>query len=277
MRYLILETHPAYVVALDEEGRFLKAANFGYAVGDRVERIVPLRREQSQWTAVKGPAVTLAALAACFCLIFLGYYQPNFTPYGTLRMQINPDVEMTLSRTERVLKLEGNNGDGQLLIQDYDCRGKDAAEVTEDLMERAMAQGYLSHGETVSITVSSEDGTWKTEEENRVQTQLEERYGDSIVIVLNREEEPLTSTEDQSLIIPVPPQSQPEGNGDDDDDDSDNGDDDGYDDDGDNGDDDGYDDDGDNGDNDDDDSGDGDGSVADDDESNDDDREEEDD
>ena len=218
MRYLIMETHPAYVVALDEQGRFLKAANLGYAVGDRVERIVPLRREQNQWTAVKRTAVTLAALAACFCLIFFGYYRPNFTPYGTLRIQINPDVEMTVSRTERVLKLEGKNADGQLLIQDYDCSGKDLADVTEDLMERAMARGYLSHGETVSITVCSKDGTWKEEEENRVRTQLEEGYGDIIVIILNREEEPVTATEDQSFIIPVTPQSQPELDGDDEDD-----------------------------------------------------------
>ena len=30
MQYLVLETHPAYAVLLDEEGRFLKAANLHY-------------------------------------------------------------------------------------------------------------------------------------------------------------------------------------------------------------------------------------------------------
>ena len=30
MKYLVMETHPAYAVVLDEEGRFLKAANLQY-------------------------------------------------------------------------------------------------------------------------------------------------------------------------------------------------------------------------------------------------------
>ena len=38
-----METHPAYAVVLDEEGRFLKAANLRYQVGDTVQEIVELQ------------------------------------------------------------------------------------------------------------------------------------------------------------------------------------------------------------------------------------------
>ena len=34
--YLVMETHPAYVILLDSEGRFLKAANYGYERGETV-------------------------------------------------------------------------------------------------------------------------------------------------------------------------------------------------------------------------------------------------
>ena len=37
MKYLVMETHPAYAVMLDENGRFLKAANLRYQVGETVE------------------------------------------------------------------------------------------------------------------------------------------------------------------------------------------------------------------------------------------------
>ena len=37
MTYLVMETHMAYAVLLDENGRFLKAANLRYQVGDTVE------------------------------------------------------------------------------------------------------------------------------------------------------------------------------------------------------------------------------------------------
>ena len=43
MKYLVMETHPAYAVVLDERGRFLKAANLHYQVGETVEDVVELR------------------------------------------------------------------------------------------------------------------------------------------------------------------------------------------------------------------------------------------
>ena len=96
MKYLVMETHPAYAVVLDEEGRFLKVANLQYRVGDTVQHIVELRQARPRAPALWKPLSGLAAAAACLCLVFFGYYQPNYTAYGTLRIQINPDVELTL-------------------------------------------------------------------------------------------------------------------------------------------------------------------------------------
>ena len=101
MKYLVMETHPAYTVLLDESGRFLKAANLHYQVGDTVQDIIELRPPQTRRRSFGRPLAGIAGLAACLCLAFFGYYQPNFMAYGTLRIQINPDVEMTVSRTER--------------------------------------------------------------------------------------------------------------------------------------------------------------------------------
>ena len=62
MNYLVMEVHPAYAVVLDEEGRFLKAANLRYQVGDRVENIVELRRPQEKRPALWKPLSGLAGL-----------------------------------------------------------------------------------------------------------------------------------------------------------------------------------------------------------------------
>ena len=202
MNYLVVEVHPAYAVVLDEEGRFLKAANLRYQVGDTVQHIVELRRPQEKRPSLWKPLSGLAALAACLCLVFFGYYQPNFTPYGALRIQINPDVELTLSRTDRVLELEGLNEDGQALIEGYDYQGKDREDVTGALVERAIDQGYLSGGETVSITVTSSDADWQAREEQEARDDLEERYGETIVIQIGSAptEPPVTE-----VVIPVTP------------------------------------------------------------------------
>lgn len=206
MNYLVMEVHPAYAVVLDEEGRFLKAANLRYQVGDTVRDIVELRRPKEKRPALWKPLSGVAGLAACLCIVFFGYYQPNFTPYGALRIQINPDVELTLSRTDRVLELEGLNADGQILIEGYDYGGKDREDVTEELVERAIGLGYLSDGETVSITVTSSDADWQIREEREAREDLEERYGETIVIQIGpADEEPVTE-----VVIPVtPPEPEP--------------------------------------------------------------------
>lgn len=207
MNYLVMEVHPAYAVVLDEEGRFLKAANLRYQVGDTVRDIVELRRPKEKRPALWKPLSGVAGLAACLCIVFFGYYQPNFVPYGALRIQINPDVELTLSRTDRVLELEGLNADGQILIEGYDYGGKDREDVTEELVERAIGLGYLSDGETVSITVTSSDADWQIREEREAREDLEERYGETIVIQIGPapEEEPATE-----VVIPVtPPEPEP--------------------------------------------------------------------
>ena len=207
MSYLVMEVHPAYAVVLDEEGRFLKAANLRYQVGDTVRDIVELRHPREKRPALWKPLSGVAGLAACLCLVFFGYYQPNFTPYGALRIQINPDVELTLSRTDRVLELEGLNEDGQSLIAGYEYSGKDREDVTGELVERAIDMGYLSGGETVSITVTSADADWQAREEQAAREDLEERYGETIVIQIGPADEEPPATE---VVIPVtPPEPEP--------------------------------------------------------------------
>lgn len=204
MQYLVLETHPAYAVLLDEEGRFLKAANLHYTVGDRVTEIVELQPvpngNAGRW---KKSLASLSALAACLCLVFFGYYQPNFSPYGTLRLQINPDVTLTLSENDRVVGLASGNQDGWDLIEGYDYHGKDRDTATDELVDRAIEMGYLSDGDTISVTVSSEDTRWQQEEEAQISQHLESKYGQTVIISLGPKETVLE--EDVEVTIPVSP------------------------------------------------------------------------
>ena len=208
MNYLVMEVHPAYAVVLDEEGRFLKAANLCYQVGDTISNIVQLQKPKARSASVWKPLSGLASAAACLCLVFFGWYQPNYTAYGTLRIQINPDVEMTVSRTDRVLDLEGLNADGEDLIEEYDYQGKDRETAANELVERAIDMGYLSDGETVSITVSSTDADWQAREETQVRAQLEARYGETIVIRLGSDPAPEVTppqADPPEIVIPVTP------------------------------------------------------------------------
>ena len=205
MNYLVLETHPAYVVVLDEQGRFLKAANQNYQVGQQLGQIIPFRQPKPEISWVKKSMASLAGLAACLCLVlggYFGYYQPNFTAYGSLLVEINPQVELTLSQTHRVLNLGAQNEDGQVLIEDYDYQNKDGDTVVEELVARAMELGFLSNGESVTLTVQGQDADWNRRQEDSARSALESRYGDAITIYLSGEQP------EQEVILPLPTPSQ---------------------------------------------------------------------
>lgn len=205
MNYLVLETHPAYVVVLDEQGRFLKAANQNYQVGQQLGQIIPFRQPKPEISWVKKSMASLAGLAACLCLVlggYFGYYQPNFTAYGSLLVEINPQVELTLSQTHRVLDLGAQNEDGQVLIEGYDYQNKDGDAVVEELVARAMELGFLSNGESVTLTVQGQDADWNRQQEDSARSALESRYGDAITIYLSGEQP------EQEVILPLPTPSQ---------------------------------------------------------------------
>ena len=205
MNYLVLETHPAYVVVLDEQGRFLKAANQNYQVGQQLGQIIPFRQPKPEISWVKKSMASLAGLAACLCLVlggYFGYYQPNFTAYGSLLVEINPQVELTLSQTHRVLDLGAQNEDGQVLIEGYDYQNKDGDTVVEELVARAMELGFLSNGESVTLTVQGQDADWNRQQEDSARSALESRYGDAITIYLSGEQP------EQEVILPLPTPSQ---------------------------------------------------------------------
>ena len=67
MSYLVMETKRSYAVLLDQEGRFLKAANLHYQVGQTVTDPV-LQREKAEKGRLiplfAGSGAALAALAA---------------------------------------------------------------------------------------------------------------------------------------------------------------------------------------------------------------------
>ena len=213
MKYLVMETHPSYAVLLDQSGRFLKAANLNYHVGDTVTDIIELSpvpdNSQKRLRLLRRITGSLTAAAACFLLLFFGVYRPNFTPYGTVRLQINPDIQMTLSKTERVLDLDALNPDGEALLEGYEYRGKDREQASEELVSRAMDMGYLGEGGIVSITVESDDSSWRQEEEEKSLSQMREKYGGTIIIRTGimeeeTEEPPLQTESDVEIIIDLP-------------------------------------------------------------------------
>lgn len=210
--YLVMETHPAYVILLDSEGRFLKAANYGYERGERIHTAVLFQDPKEALRRRRRRALrAVAALAACICLAAAGgwQYREHFVPYGTLRVEINPEVELEISHSGKVLRAEGLDADGDILLDGYDIEGKDLYEAARELAVRAIRMNYLQEGGAIRLTAASGHSAWEKETQEAVTEDLEAYLADYNIHILSAYEPvpaPVPESEDPEMPAQEAPQ-----------------------------------------------------------------------
>lgn len=180
MSYLVMECGLSYAVVLDEAGRFLKAANLGYQVGQTLDHVLLL--EEKKQPTLRQRMVPLAA-AACLCLMLLVSVEFFFLPVGSVRMQINPEVRMEVNRVNQVIGLEGLNQDGNDLIDGYGYRWKSVEEVSDDLADRAVEMGFLTDGGSIGLTAESDNDDWNANTVHAILAELENHLGSKVELV----------------------------------------------------------------------------------------------
>ena len=186
MSYLVMECHPGYAVLLDEDGRFLKAANLRYEVGQTVyDPVLMKETAERQRRTMRWISSGIAAIAACFLLFFgIHYYQKYLQPYSSIYLTINPTVQMDLNRQGTVVRLTGINEDGKALLEGYDSKGKDKVTVADELIDRAIEMGFLSEGGQVSFSIDSPDDALFQEYGMELRTEVTEHLAGRITITI---------------------------------------------------------------------------------------------
>ncbi len=231
MKYIVMECHLGYAVVLDEDGRFLKVANFNYEVGQTVTDIVemqtpqpvPKKKKSNRWL------YSLAAMAACLVLIFSSVLQMWQAPHASVFMSINPRVRIDVNRRDIVVGLDGVNDDGDKLIDDYDYKKKELSLVMDELVDRAIAMGYLHEGGRISLVLDADSDEWIVSHIESLAISLDNHLSGklSVTIYINGK-----LMQNSKFVIPVIPNDDDDGYGDDgyydddyygDDDDDDNG------------------------------------------------------
>ena len=120
-------------------------------------------------------------------------------------MQINPDVQMSVNRFDRVVALEGLNEDGTALIDGYRAYGQEMKTVSDELADRAMELGYLSAGGQITLTVDSEKGDWKTAAEELLLLELEVHFEQRVTVTVDGKRPSAGQESSEDIIITPPP------------------------------------------------------------------------
>ena len=214
MKYMVMECHTGYAVLLDEEGRFWKAADLHYEVGQTVENPVLMKQPQpSGRRRITRLVSSTVAAAACLFLIFgFSYYQNYLRIYSSIYLSINPEVQMDLNRYGNVVRLTGTNEDGAKLLEGYSGRGKDKLTVADELIDRAIEMGFLSEGGQVSFFIDSPEDALFQEYGTELRTEINEHLDGRITItieIVNYQNTPETesSTSESSVSETAAPQS----------------------------------------------------------------------
>lgn len=119
-----------------------------------------LARETGGWRAAPRrrprPLLTAAACAACL-LMTLGSFWLYFTPAAYISVDVNPSLELTVNRFDRVIAVEGRNDDGTALAASLDLRFLDYTAALEQVLDSDTIADLLAQNEPLSITVAGDD------------------------------------------------------------------------------------------------------------------------
>lgn len=210
MKYLVMESAISYAVLLDEDGRFVKSANLGYEIGDTVTNPVlmldkPLEKINGRSKITKQVIATVVAIAAMVMLVIgVNNYQQSVTPYSSIFMAINPEVEIVLNKSGDVIKVNGINADGLTLIEEYDRGNKNKTTVANDMVDRAIEMGYLADGGRVAIAIDTPDQALFEQYGAELRNGLSGRAGISISVtdMEHRNQEPEETLEPEIKTAP---------------------------------------------------------------------------
>ncbi len=211
MNYMVMECHPSYAVLLDEEGRFLKAANLHYKTGQIVHDPVLMQEEPAkQRNLMRWARSGMAAAAACFLLLIgFNYYQNNVVSYSSIYLTINPEIQMDLNRKGSVTRLEGINEDGKTLLEGYDGKGKDKITVTDELIDRAIEMGFLSEGGQISFSIDAPDDALIQKYGEELQTEVLKYLENQFTITVEITNYQTGETESTQSTQPAPETAAP--------------------------------------------------------------------
>lgn len=101
-----------------------------------------------------------AYAASCACLLFVlfGGLWLYFTPTAEISIDINPSIELSVNRFNRVIAITDFNEDGRELSSALDVKYKNYAEAVEQILHHDSITALLSGDEVMTITVVGSDG-----------------------------------------------------------------------------------------------------------------------
>lgn len=153
---------------------------------------------------------TLFAGLAAVALMFIVFFtSPTPASFATVVLQINPEVKISLNQEKVVQKVEGNNPQGNTLIEGYMYQDKRLDLVVDELVDLAIDHGFLFEGGQIELTFDSKNKEWLIQSTEEMSKHLRESMQSKPAVTIIVKD---SQSNKQDVVIPVtPPQTEDSG------------------------------------------------------------------
>ena len=149
-KHIVVEIKDDIAIVLSDEAHFLEVENNNYEIG----QVIHTNKSNNR---LSKKVVTLIASAAAMVLLFTGAWA-YATPYSYVSLDVNPSIEFTLNRFDKVLSVKAVNDDGQTILQEIEVKDlkhtsiKSAINKTVDLISES---GFFSEDGSGDVVITT--------------------------------------------------------------------------------------------------------------------------
>lgn len=124
----------------------------------------------------------LIAVAAALVLVIglgggFGWYQYNHMPMADICLDVNPSIQITVSRNEKVMDVDALNKDAEIVLDDMDLEGNDINVAVNAILGSMLKHNYLTvDANTILVSVNSKNAAAG----NDLQKKLTEEIGQTL-------------------------------------------------------------------------------------------------
>lgn len=120
------------------------------------EKTKAFLREKTGGYAQRKKAVTYGRLVpalACLVIVLLGGYWLYFIPTAAISIDVNPSIELSVNRFDKVVSVHAYNDDGQALADTLQVKYMDYTAAVEQVLQSDVISELLANDAVVSIGV----------------------------------------------------------------------------------------------------------------------------
>lgn len=126
---------------------------------DTLRYLAGQRKRQDRERSHKRPYAVLRYAVAVLCLLILtgaGSYSVYSSPVAYISIDVNPSIELSINRFDRVVSVKGYNEDGQDILQHVALKNATYMQALDRLLQDAYYSRFLTRDSQLVVTVISE-------------------------------------------------------------------------------------------------------------------------